>query len=285
MEATTNEEKGIILIPTDFSEVCDNAITHGIELAKFMGYKVSLLHIVNKDTKSYLEKSNMELDVIEKKLHDVAKELQAKYDVEVNGVVEKGDLLKKVGKVATDVGASLVILGTHGKTGFQHLTGSYAVKVISNSVVPTIVVQKKSFASGFKNIVFPVTVTTSDRQKVNWAMAIAKTFDATIHIIPKYESEKYLKRQIMSVTKQIKNTFAKNDIKHVDKVSDEHGGNFAKQIIDYSVANEADLIMIMMTKDSLLPMISSWDEQIIFNSSQIPVICINPMNLQKTSWH
>jgi nucleotide-binding universal stress UspA family protein len=176
-------------------------------------------------------------------------------------------------------------MGTHGKVGFQHLTGSYALKVVTNSPAPVIVVQKKSFTHGYKHIVFPVTVTTSDRQKVKWAIAIAKTFGATIHLFPKFESEKYLKRRIMSVVKQIKDIFAENNVKHIDKVSEEGGGNFAKQVIDYAVVNEADLIMIMTTKEQLLPMLSSWDEQIIFNSYQIPVICINPVNLKKTSWH
>jgi nucleotide-binding universal stress UspA family protein len=286
MEAQEKKEKkNIVLVPTDFSEVCENAVNHGVEIAKSLNFSLSLLHVVNKDTKEYLDEKNLEADTLLNKLSEYAKELKAKHNIEINTIIEKGDLYKKVGKVASDIGANMVILGTHGKVGFQHLTGSYALKVITNSTVPTLVVQKKSFAHGYKNIVYPVTVSTSDRQKVNWAIAIAKTFGATIHLIPKHESEKYLKRRIMSVTKQIKDIFAENGIKHVDKVSDERGGNFAKQVIDYAVANEADLIMIMTMKDHLLPMLTTWDEQIVFNSSQIPVICINPVNFKKTGWH
>jgi hypothetical protein len=73
----------------------------------------------------------------------------------------------------------------------------------------------------------------------------------------------------MSVVKQIKTIFDKHNVKYVDKVSDEGAGNFAKQVIDYAVSNEADLIMTMVSTGAFLPFFDSADEQIIFNTSQI----------------
>ena len=49
-----------ILVPTDFSEVCDNALEHGIEIAKFFNYDLCILHVIDKNTKVYLKK--IELD-------------------------------------------------------------------------------------------------------------------------------------------------------------------------------------------------------------------------------
>ena len=40
-----------ILVPTDFSEVCDNALEHGIEIAKFFNYDLCILHVIDKNTK------------------------------------------------------------------------------------------------------------------------------------------------------------------------------------------------------------------------------------------
>ena len=34
IEDKKQEMKNIILIPSDFSEVCENAVTHGLDLAK-----------------------------------------------------------------------------------------------------------------------------------------------------------------------------------------------------------------------------------------------------------
>jgi predicted ribonuclease YlaK len=61
--------QNVILIPTDFSEVCENAIEHGSVLAKAMGSIVWLLHVINKDTQKYLEDENLEESSIDDMLN------------------------------------------------------------------------------------------------------------------------------------------------------------------------------------------------------------------------
>ena len=275
----------VILVPTDFSEVCENAVEHSIGIAKHINHKIVLLHIVNEDTKQYLEDNKLAISNIEEKLKERADAIKAEHGIEVSFIIKEGKLFKQVQKVVNEVGAKMIVLGTHGKVGFQHITGSYALKVISRTNVPTIVVQKKGLHRPYQNIVFPVTSETQDRQKVNWAIFIAKIFDATIHIFPRREKEKYLKKKIMSIVKQIKVIFDKNNVKYVDKVSEEGAGNFAKQVIDYAVVNDADLIMTMVSTERFFHFFDSQDEQIIYNTSQIPVICVNPVIVKKVSWH
>ncbi|NPA44097.1 MAG: universal stress protein [Chlorobi bacterium] len=273
----------VILIPTDFSEVCENAIEHGSVLAKAMGSNVWLLHVINKDTHKYLEEKNLEEGSIDEMLSQTANKYAKKYNIQIETFISSGNLFDKIKEVNDKLSAKLIILGTHGKVGFQKIAGSYVLKVVTSTNTPTVVVQKKSNTNGYKNIVFPITASTQDRQKVAWAISIAKTFDATIHLIPKFESDKFLKNKIMSVTKQIKNIMAEHNIKFVDKVSSPEAGNFAKQVIDYTVENEADVIITLVDKDKTF-FFASWDEQIIYNSSQIPVICINPIDTKKSDW-
>lgn len=273
----------IILIPTDFSEVCENAIEHGISVAKIMSYRVFLLHVINKDTTKYLETENLSRESISELLDKKVLQYEKEHGIKVEYLIRNGNLFDKIKSVTEKLGVKLIILGTHGKVGFQKITGSYVLKIVSTTNTPTVVVQKRSYSTGYKKIIFPVTAQTQDRQKVVWAVNIAKTFDATIHLIPKFESEKYYKTRIMNVTKQIKNLFDEYEVKYVDKVSEPGAGNFAKQVIDYAVLNEAELIMTLINKDKVA-FLSSWDEQIIYNSSQIPVICINPIETTKTTW-
>ena len=275
----------IIIVPTDFSEVCENAVRHTLQIAKYIDFKVALLHVVNQDTLNYLQKNNLSISTLEDKLKEYVEKYKIEFGTDVTYVIKEGELFKQVQKTVTELGANMVVLGTHGKVGFQKITGSYAVKVINKTHVPTIVVQKKPLTDPYRNVVFPVTFSTQDRQKVNWAIYIAKIFRSTIHIFPKRENETYHKKKIMSVVKQIKIIFDKHNIKYVDKVSEEGAGNFSKQVLDYAVANDADLIMTMVTKRKFLPFLNTMDEQIIFNSSQIPVICINPTDVKKVSWY
>lgn len=272
-----------ILIPTDFSEVCNNAIEQGMVLAKALKSQVWLLHVFNKDTQKYLDENKLKETDIDRKLKETADKYSKQDGISVNIQIEYGDLFEKIKETKHNIHAKLIILGTHGKAGFQKITGSYVLKVVTSTNTPTIVVQKKTNSSGYKNIIFPITASTKDRQKVNWAINIAKLFDATVHLIPKFESEKYQKTKIMTITKQIKTILLKYNIKFVDKVSSPGAGNFAKQVIDYAVENNGDLIMTLVNKGKTF-FFTSWDEQIIYNSSQIPVICINPVDTKKSSF-
>ncbi len=269
----------IILIPTDFSEVCQNAIEHGLAVARILKYRVFLLHVINENTTKYLDDENLTRESIVERLDKMSQQYSKEYDVQVEYLVKSGNLFEKIEDVNEKLGAKFIILGTHGKVGFQKITGSYVLKVVTMTNTPTIIVQKRSFKEGYKNIVFPITAQTEDRQKVVVAINIAKTFNATLHLIPKFESEKFYKTRIMNVTKQIKTIFEEYKVKYVDKVTEPGAGNFAKQVIDYAVEHEAELIMTLVDQEKGL-FFSSWDEQIIYNSSQIPVVCINPVDIK-----
>ncbi len=273
----------IILIPTDFSEVCENAIEHGIQLAKSLNYRVFIFHVINKDTNKYLKTEDLTRETIARKLENLCQKHSTKYDTPVEYLIKTGNLFEKIEEIAEKLSPKLIMLGTHGKVGFQKITGSYVLKIITTTGIPTIIVQKRAFQNGYKNIVFPITSQTQDRQKLNWAIQIAQTFNSTIHLFPKFESEKFYKNRITSIKKQIKLLLNEYDIDYVDNDGLSSAGNFAKQVIEYAEDSNAELIMTLVNKEKTF-FFSSWDEQIIYNSSQIPVICINPVETKKTSW-
>ena len=270
----------IVLIPTDFSEVCQNAIDHGIEIAEFLNYKVCLLHVINKETKHQLKKENKGIDSIEDKLKEICSSITKKSKVEADFLIRKGSVFSEIHNITSEIKANLVVLGTHGKTGLQYLFGSSALKVVTKSPVPVIVVQKRSFNEGYKKIVFPITDFTEDRQKVMMAIYIAKKFDSTIQIFKIHQTDPGISTKIEISTNQIEEAFKKYNIPYTVETSKKHQ-HFAKQVIDYSIAQNADLIMIMTEPDMYSPdfNIKHWDEKFMFNESQIPVMCINPVQL------
>ena len=270
----------IVLIPTDFSEVCQNAIDHGTEIAEFLNYKVCLLHVINKETKHQLKKENKGIDSIEAKLKDISSSISKNSKVEVDFVICEGSICSEIHRVTSELKANLVVIGTHGKTGLQYLFGSYALKVVTKSPVPVIVVQKRSFNEGYKKIVFPITDFTEDRQKVMLAVYIAKKFDSTILIFKIHQTDPGISSKIEISKNQIEEVFKKYNIPYTIETSKKHQ-HFAKQVIDYSITQNADLIMIMTEPDMYSPdfNISLWDEKLMFNESQIPVMCFNPVQL------
>jgi nucleotide-binding universal stress UspA family protein len=263
----------IILVPTDFSEVCANAASQAAEAAKLLNMKVILLHIINSDTKAFLKNENLTAGSLEEKLKEIASQLSQKFQVTVEFLTREGSIFTEIGEVVKDLGVSLVYLGTHGKVGLQHLTGSYALKVVTSSDAPTIVVQKRPFSEGYRQIVLPMTSEAGPLDKTKWAVYIAKKFNATIHLYLVGDAND----DVYNASKQIADYLAKNNVKYTERIA-EKSGNFSKQVIDYATTTNADLIMIMTNPDKGFGkyLLGSYDEEIIFNATQIPVMCINP---------
>ncbi len=272
----TENMNNIVLVPTDFTEVGDNAISQAAEAAKFLSYKVVVLHVIDRNTKAQLKKESLDAKTIEEKLNNIVEGLRKDYSIEAEGIAREGSIFTTISDVAKDVGANLLYLGTHGKIGLQHLTGSYALKVVTSSPAPVIVMQKRTFDKGYSHIVLPITSDAGPWEKTKWAAHIAKQFNSEIHILQMSGDH------ISEAVKQITDFFTKQQISHTVRVAQKNT-NFAKQVVDYATSNNANLIMIMTDPDQSFKrfILGSWDEQIIFNGSQIPVMCINP---RKFNW-
>jgi len=272
----TENMNNIVLVPTDFTPVGENAINQAAEAAKFLNYKVVLLHVIDSATKTQLKKDNLEEASITEKLAQITEEIKSTYGIDAEGIAREGTIFSAISDVAKEIGANLLYLGTHGKIGMQHITGSYALKVVTSSPAPVIVVQKRSFDNGYRHIVLPITSDSGPWEKTKWAAHIANQFKSEIHI---YQMNG---ENIDEAVKQITEFFTQNEIVYTVRVVQKNA-NFAKQVIDYATSNNADLIMIMTDPDQSLKrfILGSWDEQIIFNTTQIPVMCINP---RKFNW-
>lgn len=274
MNKTETPKNNIVMVPTDFTEVADNAIDHAIGIAKQLNYKVTLFHVINKDTKSLLKKDNQDINDLNDKLKAKADELKAKYNIEIDYLAKEGSIFTAIGETATEIGANFLVMGTHGKIGVQHVIGSYAYKVVISSPVPIIVVQKKSQHKGYHNIVMNIDHTMESKQKIAWAVYLAKTFSSTVHLVYPNENDEFLAKRVHNNVNQMKKYLSENGISYTLTKLD--SGNIAKNIENYANSIEADLILAITSPDKLTFIMSPWEEQILFNSSKIPVMCVNP---------
>jgi len=211
------------------------------------------------------------MEWIDQRLQELARELIKENVIQVDTISREGDIFTTIAEVAEDLKASLIFLGTHGKVGLQKITGSFALRVVTSSEVPTIIIQKRPFGKGLGKIVMPITSEAGPWAKTKWAAAIAKEFNSTIHII-------HLPGDgLDDIITMITNHFQVNNVNYKIIVADKTG-NFTKLVLDYATAENADMILIMTNPDKSLKsfLLGSYDEDIIFNPSQIPVMCINP---------
>ncbi len=267
----------ILLIPTDFSEITLNAVDYGAALAKSLNLKVTLAHILTKDSISKLKKENLAEEDAVTKLKTLSEETKNKFKIEVNYIIKKGSLFTSLSEIEKELDATLLLFGTYGKsTGiFNYFTGADAFKLVSKTQCPDIVIQKGVvFPETMKNIVFPVSTTTKIGHKLVWAKIFARSFNAKVHVFKLYEpsdSAQIKMRTLMN--KFLKPEFDKQGIDFIELEAKKEG-NFGEQLLKYSDSIKADMIIIMNDPDPS-NYIQAYEESIIFNNYLIPIMCVN----------
>ncbi|MBL4623603.1 MAG: universal stress protein [Flavobacteriales bacterium] len=261
--------KGVVLVPTDFTSVGDCAINHGGVMAKSSGRKLIILHVVEKFAKAGKAKSKVE---------EVATKAAGQFGIETEGIIRVGNIFEDIGETATELGAKLIIMGTHGAKGMQRFTGSYAMKVITNSIVPFIIVQEKRPESdGYADIILPIDLENATKQKLSYAVEIAKHFNSKIHLIFEKVEDAVFRQKLAGNLIFAKKYLTEKNVSFATHVAD-GDGDFEENIIRFAVSNNCDLIAIMNLDDGFLSNImgESSEQELITNEAQIPVLIVNP---------
>ena len=227
-----------ILVPTDFSAVAVNALDHAITLAQHSEAEVFLLHVVGKQ--SDVEDARKQLDAI------IGNASSKAGSVRLNKLVRVGSIYEDIGDAAAEIDASLIVMGTHGMRGMQFLTGSRALRVITSSPVPFIVVQERSIkANGYDSIVVPLDLHKETRQKLTMVADMAKYFNSKVHLITPRENDEFLHKQLVNHIKFANQYLDERGIAHDATIADEDSGDFVKAVVRHAVKLDADLIAIM----------------------------------------
>jgi nucleotide-binding universal stress UspA family protein len=278
MKKKTNN---VILVPVDFTEAAKNAVNRAVKFGELAGFKVVLLHVINRETKAAMGKEGVE-KTVEKKLAALVKEMKKDSKVVIEAIYREGSIFDVIHQVAGELGINIMFLGTHGKRGFQKLFGSYALKVISQSPAPVVVVQKKGLKtkSLARKAVFPVSIHTEARQQVPHTIGFSKFFDEEVLIFRQISKDPVENARLEVITSQIENEFKKHKVKYSVTKAEKYA-YYSKQLVEFAVASNADLIFMMTDSRIDHPEFnnSSWSEKIMFNEAQIPVLCINPVYL------
>ena len=262
-----------VLVPHDFSEVADNAISHAATVAKSFDGEIILLHVISSEK----ARGNAE-----EKLNEISKSASSQYDVPIRFEIRKGSIFDRISEVADELKAMLIVMGTHGIKGIQHLTGSYALKVIGHSKLPFIVNQGKKSKGHIKDIVLPIKFSQETKSKLSITGSIAKHFDAVVHIFISNEKDEFIKTKVSRELKFAKQYFADRKVKFEVEMAPDHG-NFIPQMLDYSSDVDADMIAIVNSSGDggFLPDLfkGSGEIEVLNNKYHIPVIVMNPSQI------
>jgi len=261
-------KKKTFIVPHDFTPVADIALDHAIRTAAPLGAQVYVLHVVSKK-ESITEAEDSLANVIKNFDH---------LGVDLIPSVRIGSIFEDIGDFAKEHQAELIFMGTHGAHGWQHITGSHALKVVTNSDVPFVIVQEKKIKlEGYKNIVVPMDLHKETKQKLAMVANLAAYFNSQVHVVTPDETDEFLKHHVQANIQFAKKFFRERGVEMESTITARSG--FDKEVVKYAVGIDADLIAIMnINKTSFLSAITTnYEQYIITNDAKIPVLIVNPI--------
>ena len=135
-----------ILVPTDFSEHSTRALDYAVELAHKLDAKVHVLNVMGLQFAEYpiAITSAMVDDLMEINRKTVADLIAARASKAsfAPPTFEVGDVRVAIETAVRDLGADLIVMGTHGRTGLKRLVlGSVAEAVARCVTCPVLLVR------------------------------------------------------------------------------------------------------------------------------------------------
>lgn len=183
-----------VLCPTDFSDVSAKAETYATALARHFGASLHLLHV---DPPMPVLAPYGEIPVDPRLFEDqrqaaqtalAAAATRARADgIAVTTTLCGGHPPREILAVAGETGPDLVVIGTHGHGGVEHLLlGSVTEKVMRKAPCPVLVVPPGARAESgihFSRILCPIDGSPASADALAYALSLARETDGQVTLL------------------------------------------------------------------------------------------------------
>lgn len=189
-------EFGRILCPVDFSEFSQRTVDHAVALAAWYKAQLTLLYVfVNRATMDVppLELLPLERDRIADDMRALvgSPPESVKVDYRVREAIDvRAEILRQV----DDLGADLVVMGSHGRSGFETLLlGSAAESVVRKAPCPVMVVPRRAGDADprepvrYGRILCPVDFSEGSCKALRLALGLAQEASAHLTVLHSIE--------------------------------------------------------------------------------------------------
>jgi nucleotide-binding universal stress UspA family protein len=190
-----------ILCPVDLSEFSRDALHHAVALAKWYEANITVLHVYSAP-QPILPVTSMSGNVpllppvqpgeVAEHVRQFCVSSVGDTGESVKVVVREGDVTKEIVAQAEQLPANLVVMGTHGRSGFERLfLGSVTEKVLRSTRVPVMTVPPPVTQPGsplYKTILCPLEFSDTSTRALEYALSLAKEADARLILLHVIES-------------------------------------------------------------------------------------------------
>ena len=264
-----------ILVPTDFSEVAENALSYAVELNKKLNYEILIFYAYEVP----MTVTDVPVATPDEELREAAlkmlDQLCNKIKLQNSGMSFKtkvaiGNSTHEIVSLENKINCSLVVMGSYGEDAMHHfITGKHVSPVISKSNCPVIVVPKNAIFKQLKKIVYAVNFGADDFENGLKITEMAKIFNSEVIILHVATEEKDYKHQYVEIEKFKENVADQSGYHNVSFKFLEHTDAF-EGINTFLDEINADMLVINMRKRKLLDRIfdRSLTKKIAYHASK-----------------
>lgn len=273
-----------ILVGIDFSDCSINALEHALTIADKANSDVVMIWVNKPDHSKEIftsEPSNILEEVAKRFKQLVEKYKPGLESNELTYLVREGKIYEEIVRAADEIDSFLIIIGTHGASGFEAFwVGSNAYKIVSATERPIITIRGGvDISRSIQRVVLPIDSTLETRQKVPMTALIAKYFEAEIHLLAIYTTSfKDVRQRVDEYVQQVERYLVENEVRFVSEQLEAE--NITDSTIDYATKINANLISIMDEQERKASnlWLGPYAQQMI-NQSPIPVLSIHARNV------
>lgn len=185
-----------VLCAMDFSEFSLDALRHGVVLAKWYDAELRLVHVYEpaptlipvKGPPGDLPLTQpVDVDELADGLRTFCEPVLGSAGRNVELVLKEGKPAREIAREAESWPADLLVLGTHGRSGFERLfLGSVTEKVLRTTRVPLLTIPPPVHEPGsprLKTILCAVDFSAASERALQYALSLAKEADARLIVL------------------------------------------------------------------------------------------------------
>lgn len=269
-----------ILVAIDFSDCSINALEHAITIANKAGAQI-LMVWVNKPegTRDIFTEGP---ETLTSMVTDRFEELIEKYQDEASHPmiykIREGSIYKEIVKESEDPEIEMLVVGTHGASGFEEFwIGSNAYRIVSSVAKPVLTIRGGvDVERELDKIVLPIDSSMETRQKVPFAAYVAGLFNARVFVLSVYTTKvNAIQNKVDGYSEQVMKHLEEENIKY--QLENILTDNVTSGTIEFAQGIDANLIAIMTEQEKTTKnlWLGPYAQQMV-NHSPIPVLSIHP---------
>lgn len=270
-----------ILVPTDFSDLANNALTEAIKIAKKSGAEIILLSVVEegstgsvKITGELMKKDVQEniyfIKLVEKTKEQLGNLIDQHNEVTIYPEMRMGNPFHSIVDVVNECDVDFIVMGTRGASGLEELViGSNTEKVVRHAKCPVLSVHDKP-ADNYSDIIFATSFDDSESGLIQLLKEFQRRYNSNIHMVwvntpNNFERDKLTKIRMRQFIE--KHNIENCSVNIYNDITEEDG------IISFAEEKNADMIaMITHGRTGFAHLIAGSIAEDVVNHTKRPVL-------------